>query len=255
MDAEKQSEKPQGISSSETSQQIQRPEVASEMKKNEPNENLEKINKIRQKMLPRSVSSAADLTNTKYNKLRWQNDNKRNGNAGKPVQDSKNPMLPETKHIPMKLRRKSELVNYKMDTKWAQRPTDMDASETDIILLRRWIDNTRFYSMEENPIKSFRLKDEEIYDLENESIAIKNTENKSAFKPPILISTPIDPYSHLHDDEIQSFSGDCDEHGKPEGKNVVISFKNGDIFRGGVNNGEKCGYGILKFGRKKKLTK
>ena len=208
----------------------------------------------RKKLLPRSASSAAD-SSTSVTKLRWQNDdNNKESITNAEMQDLPMQMVNGVKHIPMKLRRKSEIANYKLATKWMERPTDLEASETDILLLKRWIENMSFWSVEENPLKTFRLKDEEMFDMDNESLEVRCFGGKSLVTPPILIPTPLDPYENICDD-IDTYEGDCDEEGKPHGKNVAITFKNGDTFRGDVTNGERLGYGILQFAGKKRLSK
>ena len=218
------------------------------------NDSKENCVTMRKKLLPRSASSAADST-TSVTKLRWQNDDKNNATVtNAAMEDSPMQTVNGVRHIPMKLRRKSEIANYKHSTKWMERPTDLEASETDVLLLKRWIDNTSFWSVEDNPLKSFRLKDEEIYDMDNDSLVVRCFGGKSLVTPPILISNPLDQYKNICDD-IDEYEGDCDDEGKPHGKNVAITFKNGDTFRGDVTNGERGGYGILQFAGKKRLSK
>ena len=162
-----------------------------------------------------------------------------------------------TKHVSMKLRRKSEITSNNNATNWMVRPTDSseEASETDIILLKRWIEQTQSWNMEENPLKAFRLKDsEEVDEMDIEGKVLSRVGGKLALAPPVLISTPLDPYRNIFDD-IKLYDGERDDDGMPNGKNIVITFKSGDVFRGNIEHGERQGYGILQFARKKRLSK
>ena len=210
--------------------------------------------KLRKKMLPRSASSAADSTASVL-KLKWQDndlaENVTKGTQNLPISE----MNGGVNHIPMKLRRKSEVSNDNMSSKWMERPTDVEAPENDIILLKRWIENTKSYSVEENPLKSFKLKDEDIAELKAGNMLSRCSGAKACNMVPVLVSTPIDPYLEILEDDISSCEGETDDQGKLHGSNVIITFANGDVFRGNVEHGKRCGYGIIKFATKRKLSR
>ena len=219
---------------------------------NDLKEDAINIRKIRQKLLPRSASSVADST-TSVSKLNSVGEDKENAIK---IQSTPSQMN-GTKHISMKLRRKSEIANNYNSTNWMVRPTDQseEASETDIIILRRWVEQTQLWSVEENPLKTFRLKDgEDMDEMDIENKVLRCVGGKLAVSPPVMISVPLDPCRDMCND-INIYSGDRDDGGLPHGKNVVITFNNGDVFRGDVEHGKRQGYGILQFAVKKKLSK
>ena len=210
--------------------------------------------KLRKKMLPRSASSAADST-TSVLKLKWQ-DNDLAENVTKETQHLPiSEMNGGVNHIQMKLRRKSEVSNDNRASNWMERPTEVEAPETDIISLKRWIENTKSYSVEQNPLKSFKLKDEDISELRAGNMLSRCSGAKACNMVPVLVTTPIDPYLEILEDDISSCEGETDDQGKLHGGNVIITFTNGDVFRGNVKHGKRCGYGILKFGTKRKLSR
>ena len=210
------------------------------------------LRKIRKKLLPRSATSAADssysLSKPKANEDKQSNTS---------ITNSKQSQINGSNHISMKLRRKSEIDNKNYATNWMVRPTDpsQEASETDIVLLKRWIEQTQSWSMEENPLKSFRIKEgNDLDEFDIEGKVLRCVGGKLGAAPPVLITTQLDPHRNLYDD-IKQYDGDRDEEDMPHGNNVVITFKNGDIFRGNVVHGERQGYGILQFAEKKSLAK
>ena len=207
--------------------------------------------KMRKKLLPRSASSAAD-SNSSMSKVRWQ-ENNNTINTGKAMQESTMQIVNEARHIPMKLRRKSEIFDYNGTTKWMERPKDVEAPETDVLLLKRWIDVTKSWSVEENPLKNFKLKDDDLDDMNGDITALKTIGGK-LMSAPITISPAIDPYQHLGI-ELSSYEGERDGEGRPHGSNVIITFENGDIFRGDMQNGQRHGYGILKFVTKRQYSR
>ena len=212
------------------------------------------IRKIRKKLLPRSATSAADTT---YSVSKSKSNRNEDENFSKCMTDSNQILMNGTKHASMKLRRKSEITNNINANNWMVRPSDPseEASETDIILLKRWIEQSQSWNMEENPLKTFRIKEgEELDDIDIEGKVLRCVGGKLCVAPPVLISTPLDPYRNLFDD-IKHYDGDRNEEGIPHGKNIVITFKTGDVFRGSIENGERQGYGILQFAGKKRLSK
>ena len=228
-------------------------ELRSQQIVNDPRTTEECV-KLRKKMLPRSASSAADSTASVL-KLKWQD----NDLAENVTKGTQNLLISEmnggVNHIPMKLRRKSDVSNDNLSSKWMERPTDVEAPENDIILLKRWIENTKSYSVEENPLKSFKLKDEDISELREGNMLSRCSGGKAYNITPVLVSTPIDPYFEILEDDIKSCDGETDDQGKPHGSNVVITFANGDVFRGNVYHGKRCGYGIIKFATKQKISR
>ena len=221
-------------------------------KMNELKDDNINLRKIRKKLLPRSATSAADssysLSKPKANEDKQSNTS---------ITNSKQSQINGSNHFSMKLRRKSEIDNKNYATNWMVRPTDpsQEASETDIVLLKRWIEQTQSWSMEENPLKSFRIKEgNDLDEFDIEGKVLRCVGGKLGAAPPVLITTQLDPHRNLYDD-IKQYVGDRDEEGMPHGNNVMITFKNGDIFRGNIEHGERKGYGILQFAEKKSLAK
>lgn len=104
--------------------------------------------------------------------------------------------------------------------------------------------------LEENPLKDFKIRDEWFHDMKN-GYSGNSLDTRTL---PVLITRPVDPYERLCD-EVYEYEGGYDEFRKPHENNAVITFENGDIFRGNVVNGYRNGYGILKFSSKKQWSR
>lgn len=152
---------------------------------------------------------------------------------------------------------KSDQPNTGSDTKWwTQPPESAVVTEDDLVFLRQWIKSVTSDSAagrREGPsspavtnfghLKSLFKTDQESLSRFAQSAAVD-----SKVRTVTGAKKPLDPPLDFYCDEGLGdvYQGDRDTRGKPHGSGVV-RFKNGDVFTGSFQGGQRSGPGSFHF--------
>ena len=127
-----------------------------------------------------------------------------------------------------KHRRKSEVLHCKDAGKWLEDP-EFSASETDIMILERWLENMKEDRADDH-LHNFQYVSEEVHH-------------------PFVIGKQSDVHGCTFDFKYQ---GETNDENRAHGEGSV-KYRNGDQFTGTFANGKRQGRGVLMYGEEFKM--